>query len=298
MDNSSSRAPAGGIRLLSHALSRLPAFHGKGRVVNTAGRLAVMSGHRWATCSLGKGAAIRVDLNDRIQRQMWGGCYEPHVQRALRSLLKPGEAFADVGAHVGYHAALASVLVGPTGKVFAFEADPGNFAQLEKNLQPIAWASAIHKAVWSSTGRAGFERSSEPTESGWGTLTDVRDLGSGDHLILETVSLDDWFRDVKMRISVIKMDAEGSEAGILQGARNFLCANRPAIIIEANDVVLRQARTSAVELVETLFELGFDVFEFDGTKLPKLGVGETPGTNELLALPAESAKQQLAKLQA
>ncbi|MGH9716599.1 MAG: FkbM family methyltransferase [Candidatus Acidiferrales bacterium] len=229
---------------------------------------------------------------------MWGGCYEPHVQWALKQMLEPGDVFLDVGAHIGYHAVLASALVGDHGKVIAFEADPTNFLRLRENLQPYSSASAINKAVWEVSGNIGFERSSRPAESGWGTLTEVRDLGMGDHLVLEAISLDDWFSKSLLRVSVVKVDAEGSEVGILRGAKAFLREIRPIVIIEANDALLRQAQTSALNLAEILCRGEFEIFEFNGKRLEKLGARQAPRRNELLALPTERAQLEIEKLQA
>jgi FkbM family methyltransferase len=275
----------------SLALNGIPTFRGKVHITDTLARLAAIAGDGWGTCSPGNGATIRVNLSDRIERQMWGGCYEPHVQRSLRTLLAPGDTFIDIGAHVGYHAVLGASIVGSSGRVFAFEADPKNFARLEEHLHPFAWSTPANKAVWSTTGNVIFERSSQPGESGWGTLTAVRDLGRGDHVSVSTVSLDDWSLDHDVRsVSAMKIDAEGSEVSILRGANEFLRRTRPTIIVEANDVVLRQAKSSALELTEILRVGDFELYELDRATLQFLTSGVYPRTLDLLAVPAERAR--------
>ena len=52
----------------------------------------------------------------------------------LAENVKPGETWLDVGAHYGYTAIALSRLVGPTGRVFAFEPTPATFAQLVANV--------------------------------------------------------------------------------------------------------------------------------------------------------------------
>ena len=91
--------------VLSGALSSLPDFRGKGRVVEAVGRVASHVGSARVACSIAPGVSLELDLRDRIQRQMWGGCYEQHVQRCVDCLLQPGDTFLDVGAHIGFHAA-------------------------------------------------------------------------------------------------------------------------------------------------------------------------------------------------
>lgn len=280
----------------SIALGRIPAFRGKTHIVNALARIIGMGSTGWGTCSLGNGASIRVDLKDRIERQMWGGCYEPHVQRALRAILAGGDVFVDIGAHVGYHAALAASLVGPGGRVFAFEADPENFSRLRENLAVFSWATALNQAVWSSSGTVGFERSSQPSESGWGTLTSVRDLRTGDHLTMTAISLDDWIRANDVHVSAVKVDAEGSEVGILRGGREFLRRTRPVLIVEANDILLRQAQASTVELTDILRSGGFEIFTLSDESLRPFDARSSSQFGELLAIPEEQAQNNLKRL--
>jgi len=277
--------------ICSMALSGSPPFPGKVRVTNALARIAAITSAGWGTCSLGDGATIRVNLNDRIERQMWGGCYEPHVQQCLRVLLSPGDVFIDIGAHIGYHAVLGALLVRSSGTVFAFEADPENFPRLPDHLRPFPWGTAVNRPVWSSSAPVVFERSSQPGESGWGTITTVRDLESGDHFSVEALSLDDWSsKNGVGSVSAMKIDAEGSEVSILRGGEVYIKRTRPTIIIEANDVLLRQAQTSALELTEILRERAYELYELNAETLQLLLPGVSPRCNELLAVPNERAE--------
>jgi FkbM family methyltransferase len=282
--------------LLSIALNHTPRFPGRYRFTDAIARMVASKGTGWGTCSPGNGALLRVNLGDRIERQMWGGCYEPHVQQSLRNLLSPGDVFIDIGAHIGYHAVLGATLVGTGGQVFAFEADPGNFARLRDHLRPFPSATAVNKAAWSSTGAVTFERSSEFGESGWGTLTTVRDLGRGAHLSVDTISLDQWLSESNLGcVSAMKVDAEGSEVAIFRGATELLERMRPSVIFEANDVVLRQANTSALELTEILHEQSYALFDLHATSLKRLCRGRQPQCSELIAIPNERVQAVLAQ---
>ena len=55
------------------------------------------------------------------------GTTEPEVQEVLATLLRPGMAFYDIGANVGFYSILAARLTGPTGLVISFEPLPLNF---------------------------------------------------------------------------------------------------------------------------------------------------------------------------
>lgn len=284
--------------VLSAVLSSVPFFRGKGRLTNALAQIAAKRRRGWGTCSAGNGAMLRVNLNERIERLMWGRCYEDHIQQCLRALLADGDAFVDIGAHIGFHAVLASSLVGPSGSVFAFEPDPGNFARLLEHLRPFSWGTALNKAVWSTTGTLLFERSSEPGESGWATLTTVRDLNRGEHISVSTVSLDDWAGENCLnKVAAIKIDAEGSEVGILQGAQDLLDRAKPAVIAEANSVVLGQAGTSPQELVRTLQARGYEIFELQGKNLERLQFAQPPQSFEVLGIHAERLDATMRSLQ-
>jgi FkbM family methyltransferase len=283
---------------LSVALRSIPLMRGKHRIVSTVARAKARWGSHWGYCSAGNGTSIRVDLNDRIEQLMWGHCYENHIQQCLLALLSPGCVYAEVGAHIGYHAVLGASIVGPTGKVYAFEADPRNFERLQEQLRTFAWATAINKAAWIRSGSVIFERSSQAGESGWGTVTEVRDLKKGEHISVSAVSLDDWAEEHKIeRVAVIKVDAEGSEVGILRGARNFLNRTKATVITEVNNTLLRQGEQSSDELVGILRDYEYEIFYISGKSLQPLGSAGAPQFCEVICLHASRREQAVERLQ-
>jgi hypothetical protein len=62
------------------------------------------------------------------------GVWEPGETRFLRALVRPGDVFVDVGAHVGYFSLLAASRVGEEGAVIAVEPEPRNLRLLRANL--------------------------------------------------------------------------------------------------------------------------------------------------------------------
>ncbi len=64
-----------------------------------------------------------------------GPLYEPRTARCLRDRLPPGGVFVDVGANHGYFTVMAASLLGPAGRVYAFEPNPAVVRQLEHHLQ-------------------------------------------------------------------------------------------------------------------------------------------------------------------
>lgn len=261
-------------------------FRGQMRLADLAGKLAGWSSSGIGNSSPSLGMRLETDLRDRIQRQMWAGIYEPHVRECFEVLVQPGDTYFDVGAHIGYHASLAAFRTGPKGRVCAFEADPAMYAKLAGNLAQFSWAAAVHAAVWEHTGTLEFERSSDQHESGWGTLTAVRDLQQGEHLRVPSTTLDDYCAREKVeRLDAMKIDAEGSELSILRGARTVLDRFRPAAMIEINQILLQQGRTTPGEIVDFLTARNYQLYALSWKRIERFKDAKHEDPSEVLCIP-------------
>jgi FkbM family methyltransferase len=282
---------------LDGKMASLPPFPGRLRVIGAAASLMCWFGKNEGEVSLWHGARFSVDLRDRIQRQMWCASYEPHVTHCLKSILRPGDTFVDVGAHIGYHSFYAAGVVGTTGRVFFFEPDPSVYARLKRNLEPFPYAHAFHCAVWEREAELLFERSSCAQESGWGSLTTVRTLGTGEQIPIRAVSLDGWSREIdSSAVRAIKMDAEGSELAVLKGATKLIGESRPVLLLEVNDVVLRQGGASGNLILSELRNLGYRIYEIRNNALHRLEIFEDSSFADCLCLPEEGAERLLGVL--
>ena len=243
------------------------------------------------------GVRFETDLSDRIQRQMWAGTYEPHVRACLDALLEPGHVYFDVGGHIGYHAVAAAHKVGVNGQVFAFEADPVMYERLARNLEQFPWAQATHAAVWDRGGTLTFARSPVAQESGWGTLSEVRDFKKGEHLDVRAISLDDWCRDKRLsRWDMMKLDAEGSELAVLRGAQGALEQFQPTMIIEINGIVLQQAGISSAEVVDFLTARRYRLFSLSFRRLESWNLAKHGDFSDTLCLPEIRAAAAMRRL--
>jgi len=273
------------------------AVPGQGRLVDALGKLAGWIGGDCAVATPWPGVRLETDLTDRIQRQMWAGMYEPHVTACFDALMEPGDVYFDVGGHIGYHAVAAAHRVGSAGRVFAFEADPVVFERLAGNLEQFSWAQATCSAVWDHTGTLTFARSPVAEESGWGTLSDVHDFGSREHVRVRAVSLDDWCRLANVtRWNAMKLDAEGSEFSVLQGAKEALEKFRPFIVIEMNGILLQQAGHSSTQVADFLAERNYRLFTLSYRRLELRAAPLHGEFSDTLCIPEEHAERALERL--
>jgi len=162
---------------------------------------------------------------------MSSGYYELREELFVKRALRGGDYFIDVGANFGVYALLAASAVGPFGRVFAYEPNP-TVADLLANSATMNW---VHdrlrlrcKAVGSQPGEAVL--TVQPARLGDATLAAASGgtasstasyLGETEHLRTEVVSLDQEF-PVDVPIRIMKVDAEGFEVAVLQGADRLL----------------------------------------------------------------------------
>jgi hypothetical protein len=159
-------------------------IRGKGRIAE----LLLKSAATEVTCHPLSGLTIRLNPQQRIERLMWAGAYESSLVRKLKSFLKPGMVFLDLGANIGYFSAIAAALVGTTGRVFAFEPSPRCFTNLKRNLRRSGQAAIYNCAASDTNGPCPFYL--HPEENGWGSLFADRDLT--ERIDVDTIRLDDW----------------------------------------------------------------------------------------------------------
>lgn len=135
---------------------------------------------------------------------------------------RPGDVVVDAGAHIGAFSLLASNLVGPTGRVHAFEPHPENFALLEENTRDRANVTRHLMGLWAWPGWTTMRRELEAN-------TGVAKLGDGD-LKVYVAPLD----SLVPRVDFLKVDVEGSEIPVLQGARSLLLTNDTRVVLEVD----------------------------------------------------------------
>ena len=227
-------------------------FRGKVRLTNWAGSIA----RRFTPevdCQPVSGARVTVSLGDRIGRMMWTGCYESELVDLLRQMLDPAMTFVDVGAQVGYFSMTAAALVGPAGAVHSFEPDPDCFSMLQRNARAYPWVRVHNSAVADFVGETSFYRSPKRGESGWGAMFD--EDGDRPKISVKVRTLDNWVATERIgRIDVVKIDVEGAECRVLDGARGVIARTRPMMWVEANAVCLSRDGKSVSSLLQLLAE--------------------------------------------
>jgi FkbM family methyltransferase len=183
------------------------------------------------------------------------GLFEPTETKLVRELLKPGDTFIDVGAHIGWFATIASSLVGGDGAVVACEPYPATLAILKENLA-LNNADNV-RLVEMALGSQPGELSLAPTGDSGGVT--ALDWGQGERVTASMTTLDEVAAELSL-ITLLKMDVEGWEPHVLRGGHATL-QRTENVLFEVNKPALKQAGSSADEIYGLLRDAGFSTFD-------------------------------------
>ena len=214
-----------------------------------------------------RGKPFTLNLNDAAitGSLLFSRTYEPCEEALMRRLVSPGDVALDVGANVGFFTALMGELVGPQGRVIAFEPQPNNARILAKNVADRGLASSV-KVVDAAAGDA----------AGTATLVLGSPANMGDFRVrrngnktaayecdVPVVRIDDAVGNVP-HVDFIKMDVQGFELFALDGMRATLERN-PGIVLltEFWPYGLRGADSDPAAYLAALRRLGFRLWEID-----------------------------------
>lgn len=245
------------------------------------------------------GTRARIVLGNDVSQQVYiAGCLEPNEMAFLDRHLEPGMTMIDVGANEGLFALLAAGKVGATGTVWAFEPSPRERGVLEAALatQPHLRVRVFPVALGNRNGTA-LLKLAEPTHAGQNTLGAFGyPIGSsGDHPV-SMRRLDDLVEENRLdRVDMIKVDVEGAESLVLEGAQKTLNRFRPQLLMEVLDKALRSLGSSTTRLLNQLGAQDYRILGFStDSGLPKiLAPGETvPDGQNIIGWPKEKPLPQ------
>lgn len=192
---------------------------------------------------------------------MIGDRYEVATTRLFERLVKPGQTVVDVGAHVGYYSLLAARLVGPEGRVYAFEPEPKNYALLRKNIALNGYANIMPAPLALSDRIGTSDLHLGGMDTGFHSLFELHlpqpsDPGT---ITVETTTLDAFFGAQGWPlVDVVKLDIEGAESQALDGMREFLERMRGmTLIIEFCPWILQTLGVEPAEFLAGLGSRGF-----------------------------------------
>ena len=163
---------------------------------------------------------------------------EIRLAKFMINQLSEGDTYLDIGAHFGYFSLLAAHLVGEKGKVFAYEASKSTHSILLKNTAKHLIIKAFHNALSDKKETLTFFEF--PVLFSEYNSLDVTQFENEkwykqfppQHIAVEATTLSDIISTHKIQPKIIKIDVEGAENAVMQGATTLLTTQSPLIVME------------------------------------------------------------------
>lgn len=254
------------MNIFFNAVSALPNFPGKLRLANLLfdGRTNIQ------TKKTSYNFSMSIDLADRIQRRIFiKGKHEPETEIHLINLAKDSKCFLDIGANVGFFSLLLKKQ-NPSLEVHSFEPMPRNIAKLQENSALNHFDLSIHPICLSD--REGEVEFAIPPlgECGWGRIAQgdlVKDFN--ERVKVKTATIDSLLsKDAfKSPPDLIKIDVEGSEMLVLNGAKNLLEKHCATFCIEINEECLLDNGVRPEDVFSFMHNYGYRAYYIDGINL-------------------------------
>jgi FkbM family methyltransferase len=262
---------------------------------------------RWARLKLWFGSPVRVRLpfgswwmaeDDFCSHSILREDFENAEWRFVERLLDPGMTVLDIGAHHGFYSLLASVKVGGTGRVIAFEPSPRERGKLLRNLALNGYTNVQ------------VEDCALAEDAGQQELIVVGGINTGCNSLrrpnvkepttsvaVRVETLDGYLAEHPLPpVDFIKLDAEGAELSILRGARALLESRpRPVIQCELEEIRTQPWGYHPREVVVLLDTMGYRWFRAQARGALKPVEEKTGVDGNFFAIPEERVEQLRAR---
>ena len=183
---------------------------------------------------IARGVRMELDTRDSLERAIAFLIYEVRTTRRVMTRVRPGMVICDAGANIGYYTLQFRARVGSGGRVLAFEPHPHTRERLQRNLALNGYAdvAVLPYAVGDHNREVELSTPVGRTH-GESTLGTVDGEGVERHSV-GMRTLESVWPEAVSRLDLIKVDVEGAEELVLEGAQELLRRHRPDLVMEVN----------------------------------------------------------------
>lgn len=213
------------------------------------------------------GLRMQLYFDDELSWLIYAEHFEWQERQFVRSFLRPGDVFVDVGANIGLFTLAAATCVGPAGRVVSVEPCTATFQRLQANVRLNALTNVTCVRLALSDANAQAPLTSYPApHAAWNSFSPAPASAT------EMVSCATWdayaqAHDLVGRVALMKIDVEGWEARVLRGGSGALARpDAPVLIVEFVDTTAHAAGSSCAKLYQMLQDLGYRMYAYDGLR--------------------------------
>lgn len=204
----------------------------------------------------------------------WGKEHNSGFARCIEACRDRNCVF-DIGAHIGLVTLPMSRAVAPEGRVYAFEPAPANRSFLTRHLRlnDITNVTVIDRLIGDTVAESVpfFEHRDA---SGMNTRAPVKDRQAYVETHRAQTTLDAFCRENELAPQVIKIDVEGAELAVLEGARQLLSTCRPFLVISMHPHHLKALGRDPDELLQFAETLNYTVTDIAGNRVQEFQLDE------------------------
>ncbi len=230
-----------------------------------------------------------------LDRKLVDEDFENKELHFVETFLRPGMTVLDIGAHHGLYTLLCSKIVGPEGRVIAFEPSPRECGRLENHVR-INRCCNVHIercALGSERGSANLFVVDGDCD--WGNSLRAPVLNEPTYQVrVEVRTVDDVLQEMGVStVDFIKVDVEGAELATLQGAARLLRGpSRPAILVEVQDLRTQPWGYRSRAIIDFLANLDYRWFALaPDSSLQPVSIALDSYDANLVALPRERTRE-------
>jgi len=183
--------------------------------------------------------------------------WEPSESGIFLDFIKPGDAIVDIGAHIGWYSLLARTKTSDDGIIYAIEPEPRSYKILCENIKLNNYHNIIpiNKAIGEKNE---LKKLYYNLYKNGPSVYQLFPISNESHIDVELITLDEIIGEE--HVDIIKIDVEGYEVKVLQGAKNILSRNdKPIFFSEFWMDGLKKAGNTNIEYFEIFNKNGYKI---------------------------------------
>lgn len=183
-----------------------------------------------------------------------GNMWERNIAEILKAYVREGSTVLDIGGHIGTHALTLSRLVGSKGTVHVFEPQIKLFPELVINMSLNGCNNIVfHRKALGNESKIVCMNNPAQENEGMCRIDTSSDMG-------QKVPMERLDSLHLSNVSLIKMDVEGFEEAVLEGAKETIFQNKPVMVIE---ITMGNVKSEIERVQSKIRSWGYEVFPLE-----------------------------------